>query len=485
MIGFVDLTHIKKAYFIGVGGIGVSALVRLFASRGIEIVGSDIHLPPKESLPHGIYFEGADAEHVPHDTGVLIYSPAVPEMHVERARAREYGISELSYPEALAEVTRPYNTIAVSGTHGKSTTTALLGKLFEAGGLDPSVIVGAEIAGWDHNLRIGGGNPPKNSRAGIFVVEACEYRRNMMHLSPQTILLTNLELDHPDYYQDLADIKSAFHDYITKAGNEGLLVVNNDDANIRDIIRNFDGSLVRYGVGGGADLIARNIKQAASEQSFDLVWKGTPLGVFATPLPGLYNIYNILGAVAVYLAYGGKTEAIQGTLSDFHGASRRFEVLGTLGRATVIADYAHHPTALKAVVDATLFRYQGKRVLAIFRPHHRERTKKLFDQFVQVIAAIPHMLLVEIYDVAGREPRTIGSADFPMVRGGDALPISSKDLVMAVKAKNPAIDLTYVADLPEAEETARARAGGFDVILVIGAGDVDELAKRLVDQSQG
>ena len=314
----MDLSQIKKAYFVGVGGVGVSALVRLFASRGIVIAGSDVHLPPLASLPQGEYFEGERAEHVPHDAGVLIYSPAVPASNAERVRARELGITELSYPEALALVTHPYHMIAVSGTHGKSTTTALVGKLFEAGSLDPSVIVGAEVPEWDHNLRVG--------RSDLFIVEACEYRRNMMQLSPQAIVLTNLELDHPDYYQDLTDIKSAFHDYVEKLGSDGLLVINNDDANIRDIVRDFDGAIVRYGVAPGADLGVRDIRQQGDEQSFELVWKGTPLGTFTTALPGLYNIYNILAAVATYVSYRGKVDAIQATLSRFRGVARRFAI---------------------------------------------------------------------------------------------------------------------------------------------------------------
>lgn len=461
----MDLSHIKKAYFVGVGGIGVSALVRLFASRGIVIAGSDVHLPPLASLPQGEYVEGESAEHVPHDAGVLIYSPAVPISNAERVRARELDITELSYPEALALVTHPYHTIAVSGTHGKSTTTALVGKLFEAGGLDPSVVVGAEVPEWDHNLRVG--------RSDLFIVEACEYRRNMMQLSPQAIVLTNLELDHPDYYQDLADIKSAFYDYVEKlglpaqAGSDGLLVINNDDANIRDIVRDFDGAIVRYGVAPGADLGVRDIRQQGDEQSFELVWKGTPLGTFTTPLPGLYNIYNILAAVATYLSYRGKVEAIQATLSDFHGVARRFEIVGMLGQTTIIADYAHHPTALRAVVEATTSRYAGKRVLVVFRPHHRERTEKLFDQFVMVLAQIPHTLLLEIYDVAGRE---------------EERRVSSNDLVRAVHERAPNTDIVYAQDLDEGERVVRARAHEFDVILVIGAGDADELAKRLVAQ---
>lgn len=485
----MDFSHIKKAYFVGVGGIGVSALLRLFASRGIQVTGSDLHLQPRESLPPGEYFEGENANHVPRDAGVIIYSPAVPSTNAERVVAREAGIPELSYPEALGIVTRPYNTIAVSGTHGKSTTTALLGKLFEAGGFDPSVIVGAETPGWDHNLRVGGSD--------IFIVEACEYRRNMMQLSPQTILLTNLELDHPDYYFDLADIKSAFHDYIQKLGDNGHLIMNNDDANIRDIARDFDGRIVRYGIGADADLVARNVKQSAIEQVFTLVWKGTTLGTFTTPLPGIYNIYNILGALATYLSYKGKTEVIQGALSNFHGVLRRFEVVGMQGGATIIADYAHHPTALRAVVTATIARYEGKKILVVFRPHHRERTEKLFEQFVGALLQIPHTILLEIYDVAGREPRTTVSqteygarssrheeTEFSVVRGEEERRVSSNDLVRAVRSKNPNADIVYAKGLDEGESLVRAKAEEFDVILIIGAGDADELAKKLLTNNQ-
>ena len=183
------MTHLpNKAYFIGIGGIGISAILRLFASKGVSVSGSDIHLPPKDSLPPGEYLSGHDSENVPHDADMVIYSPAVPETNPERRRATELGITQLSYPEALGRITKPYNTIAISGTHGKSTTTALTGKLFNEGGFAPSVIVGAEVSGWDHNLLKG--------HSDIFIVEACEYRRSMMNLAPQAIVLTNVELDH-------------------------------------------------------------------------------------------------------------------------------------------------------------------------------------------------------------------------------------------------------------------------------------------------
>ncbi len=453
----MSITHITKAYFIGVGGIGVSAIIRLFADRGIVVSGSDITLPEPGTLPDGQYVEGVNPEHVPLDASVLIYSPAVQHENAERVRARELGIPELSYPEALALVTKGHSTLAISGTHGKSTTTAITGMLFQAGGLDASVIVGAEVSGWDHNYHHGKGN--------MFIVEACEYRRNMMQLNPQAILLTNLELDHPDYYHDLADVKSAFSEYINKLSDEDLLIMNNDDANIRDITKNFNAIIVRYGVGDGADLVARNVKQNEYEQSFDLVWKGTMIGNFNTPLPGLYNIYNILAATAAYLAYGGSSDIIQSVLSNFHGVGRRFEVVGKLGNSIIISDYAHHPTALKAVVSAAIARYQGKKVLTVFRPHHRERTIKLMDEFVEVILGIPHSILVEIYDVAGREESSL---------------VSSRDVIAKVLAKNPHQDIIFAKDLTEAEEFTRSKAPSFDVILIIGAGDADQLAKKLI-----
>jgi UDP-N-acetylmuramate--alanine ligase len=452
----MNINLLKKVHFTGVGGIGISAILRLFASRGIIVSGSDLHLPPHDTLPYGDYNEGTSAAFVPADADLLIYSPAVPESNIERKTAKAFGVMELSYPEALGVVTLPYNTIAISGTHGKSTTTALAGKLFEAGGLDPSVIVGAEVPGWEHNLRVG--------KSDIFIVEACEYRRHMLNLSPQAIVLTNLELDHPDYYVDLADIKNAFREYIAKLSGDGLIILNNDDANLRDITKDSDAIIVRFGVGEGADLVARNIKQSVDAQTFELTWKGTPLGVFTTTLPGLYNIYNILAATTAYLAYGGKTEAIQGVLDLFLGVGRRFEVVGMLGNTTIVSDYAHHPTALRVVVEAALARYPGKRVLTIFRPHHRERTIKLLEQFVNTIAAIPHMVLVEIYDVPGRE---------------EGLVISSRDVIVKVLEKAPRADVVFAADLDEAERLAREKSAEFDVMLVIGAGDADQLAKKL------
>lgn len=452
----MELVDIRHAHFVGVGGIGVSAILRFFAGRGITVSGSDIALPPDGALPSGTYYtQGQDAK-VPEATNILIYSPAVPETNSERKDARERGIPELSYPEALALVSAPFNTIAVSGTHGKSTTTAILGKLFESGGFDPTVIVGAEVPGWDRNLRAGKGD--------LFVVEACEYRRHMLKLSPQAIVLTNLELDHPDYYVDLADIKSAFREYVRKLSGDNLLITNADDANLREIAAEHDGITVTYGIGQGPDLVARGIRSLPGGQEFELLWKGASLGTITTTLPGLYNVYNILAASAAYLAYGGASGRIRETLAAFTGIGRRFEEVGRIGRATVISDYAHHPTALQSVVLGAKERFPGKDILVVFRPHQRERTKVLFNDFVSVFRSIEHLVLVEIYDVAGRE---------------EGKGVNSEELLDALLRHSQRHDALYAKDLDAAENIIRERADDFDVIVIVGAGDADQLAKRV------
>ncbi len=454
----MDISKISRAHFVGIGGIGVSAALRYFSKLGISISGSDVILPSTQTLPEGKYHEGHKEENITEDIDLLVYSPAVPSTNPERKRARELGIIELSYPEVLQLITSQYNTIAVSGTHGKSTTTALLGRLFEEGEYHPNVIVGAEVPGWkDRNLLKG--------ESDVFIVEACEYRRHMLTLNPQAILLTNLELDHPDYYRDIEDIKDAFLEYIQKLDAANLLIINNDDANIRSISANSDAIIVTYGIGESADLIARNIEQNKSSQVFDLMWKGTSIGRFTTKLPGLYNIYNILAATATYLAYGGKSEIIQKVLTSFIGVGRRYEQIGTLGETKIISDYAHHPTALKAVNQAINTQYDEGEVLVVFRPHHRERTRKLFDDFVKVFEGIRHLVLIEIYDVAGRE---------------DASPISSQDLLNAVLKQNPDADIIFAEDLKEAEEIIRREAHQFQAILIVGAGDADNLAHNLL-----
>lgn len=459
----LSLQTIERAHFVGIGGKGVSAIAKLFHANGVVISGSDVDRLRDGELPEdGTYFEGHASENVPNDAKLLVYSPAVPESNPERVRARELSIPEWSYPYTLGKVTSAYATIAVSGTHGKSTTTALLSTLLIDAGADPTAIVGAIVPEWQSNLRLG--------KSDLFVVEACEYQRHMLELTPQSIVLTNIELDHPDYYADLADVKSAFREYIAKLGEDGLLVFNADDPNIRDVVRDAEAILVSYGVGDSADLVAKNLQEIHGEQVFSLRWKGSDLGEFRTPLPGLYNVYNILAAVAACLAYHGNTSSIRETIARFHGVGRRYEELGTMhGYPTqIISDYAHHPTALKNVIAATRSRHPDKRILVAFQPHQRERTRKLWDAFVSIMAGADcdHFLLVEPYAVPGRE---------------DAMEPCGERLMADVRARAPKKILTFAATLNDAEKHIRTLAHDTDILLVVGAGDIHALARKLLD----
>jgi UDP-N-acetylmuramate--alanine ligase len=332
--------------------------------------------------------------------------------------------------------------------------------MFTEAALDPTVVVGAVVPAWSSNLRIG--------KSDLFVAEACEYRRHMLRLTPQTIVLTNIELDHPDYYHDLEDVMDAFREYVGKLGDEGLLVYNRDNANTRKITEGSNAIHVSYGIGEGPDLYARDIVEEGGKSHFALVWKGASLGQFTTELPGLYNLYNILAATATLLAYGGHGEHVAQTLAQFHGVGRRFEVVGMYHATTVVSDYAHHPTALREVLHAAASRFIGKRMLTIFQPHQRERTLKLWKEFVGVLAEIENAVLVEPYAVPGRE---------------DGMESCGKRLVEEVETANPRGDFVYAPDLNEAEHIVRELAGEYEVILVVGAGDIDGVARRLVEKT--
>lgn len=463
----IDIAHIKRVHLIGVGGAGVSALGRLFASRGIQLSGSDTRQLDPGSIPPCEFAVGHRAENVPQDADIVVYSAAVPESNPERVRAALLGIPAVDYPTALGMVTDAYDTIAISGTHGKSTTTALAGLLFIEAGLDPSVIVGATVPEWGGNYR--GKSKQKDGdsfQSDLFIVEACEYKRHMLRLSPQTIVLTNIEHDHPDYYRDVDDVVHAFTDYVKKLSDEGLLIYNKDSVATRTVAAAGVAIKISYGIGAGADLYAHNIVQEGMLSKFSLVWKGNPIGDFHTVLPGIYNIYNILAATALLLAYGGHQEVIADVLEKFHGIGRRCEVVGHMAEGPeVISDYAHHPTALQGIVTAITERYRGQRILTVFQPHQRERTLRLWDDFVTVLGGIPRLILVEPYAVPGRE---------------EGMEECGERLVQEVITKHPNADIIYAHSVPDAEDLARRLAVDSDVILVVGAGEIDAVARHLV-----
>lgn len=465
MIDLIRMFEIHKhVHFVGIGGIGMSALAKWFLHEGVMVSGSDVHLSP---ITHDLQTRGAKiysghaGSNLVEGVDLLVYSPAVPGTNIERITARERGIPERTNFETLGEISKSFSTIVVSGTNGKSTTSAMLGLMLEAAGYDPTVLVGSRVPGFkDGNFRHGGGR--------FFVVEGCEYRANMLHFHPEMIVLTNIEKDHLDYYRDLKHIQDTFQTFVDKLKGQGMVVVNADDPG--SAVLKVDRS-VTYGSNRS------NPTYAYTERSTKpgLQHVKTTVGEFELQIPGEFNVYNALAAMSAAMELGVPFETCRRVLRDFRGIWRRFERVGVwnppslklrgAGGADVISDYGHHPSAIKQTIEAAREFFPGRRIVLCYQPHQHDRTKKLFDEFVQALPLADRLIVIEIYDVAGRD---------------EGHSVSSQDLVEAIRSKDSDKDVQFAKTLNMAESQLRDLVQPNDVVLIMGAGDIDDLARRLV-----
>lgn len=468
----MNFLETKTIHFIGIGGIGVSALARLFRARGAEVSGSDRadFEGAKDLEKRGIkVYRSHAAENVPANAQAVVYSAAVPEDNPELLVAKEKRIPVFDYVEGLAKIMEAKYGIAVSGTNGKTTTTAMLGKILEEEGWDPLVIVGGKVPGWDNNLRL-----PQNILAlqeepfphNIFIAEACEYRRNMLKLRPKVIVLTNLEAEHLDYFKDLDDLKSAFSEYVQNLPSDGVLVYNADDPVLVEVAEKTNARKVSYGIKNTADVTAYAITHGTGGQVFRLRFESMELGVFTLPVPGLFNMYNALAAAATSLALQGNQGSIRSALLEFSGTWRRFEKVGMFGKKLVISDYAHHPTSVRGTIQAAKELYPNKKIFVIFQPHQKDRTAKMLSDFASALVPADGLLIAEIFEVAGREYTGVA--------------VSSRDLVSAVENLHGNLAVGYARDRVEAERIIREIADPYDIILIMGAGDIYKVAENLV-----
>jgi len=457
----LDLDHLHRVHCVGIGGIGVSAAAKFLRLQGKEVSGSDgtPSVVTADAERAGIRVLAPAAENVTPDVDLLIYTSAAPESHVERVAAAEYGIPQLSYFEFLGLVSKGYRTVAVCGTNGKSTTTAMLALMLERADLDPLVIVGSRVPSFEFgNFRPG--------KSGIFVVEACEYRAQFMHLDPTVVLTTKIVEDHLDFYRDLAHIQETFRAFAARRPADGPLIWNMDDEGSRVAYAGIEGPNGTFGFSESADLRAENHVVAEGVQRFDAVfkddaaWRGLELRV-----PGAFNVSNALAAIGAARALGAKEEAVRSALAEFTGIWRRFEKVGERDGAPVISDYGHTPDAIEATLKATKEFYPGRRIVLAFQPHHHDRTRKLFDAFVPAFDGADALVLSEIYGVAGREEH--------------ADDVSSKDLVEAIRKRGVVKDVRYAADPAEALELLEAREAESAIMLVMGAGDIYSIAYPL------
>lgn len=461
----MELKNIHKIHFIGIGGIGVSALARFFLRKNAQVTGSD------EERSENIYIleqEGArvyighDKNHIISDIDAVVFSSAVNSDNTERMAAERLGIPSFEYSVMLGKIMDQFYGVAVSGTNGKTTTTALLGLMLEGAELDPVVVVGGKLREWKGNLRLGGGK--------YMLAEACEYRRHMLNLKPHIIVLTNIEEDHLDYYRDLEDIVKAFEEYVERLESEDVLVVNGDDLLVLRVAEKSKAHKIFYSTHKKAELVARNIKKESGRQEFRLFWKDIDLGVYALNVPGDFNIYNFLAAGAAALALGVEPKDLQKVANNFYGTWRRFERVGVCEGVPVFSDYAHHPTAVRKTLQAAKEFFPGKKFLAIFQPHQQNRTQRLFDEFAQSFDEADGLILSEIYQVSGREKEDLN--------------ISSRDLVQSIqnRPKHPEF-IQYAANPQEAANIAKKIIKAYDAVLIMGAGNIYQAADLMIDTS--
>lgn len=353
-----------RIHCIGIGGIGVSALAQYYLEQGHSVSGSDLAASEITDflVEKGVkILIGNTAEHIAPDVDVVIHSPAVRKDNPEMLRAAEYKITTKSYPEALGELTRKYFTIAVAGSHGKSTTTSMLGLLLAAAGLDPTVIVGTKLKEFGNsNFRMG--------RSRYLVIEACEYDGSFLEYSPQIAIITNIDKEHLDYFKTFANVKKAFKDFAKKLPPDGFLVTEKM-------------------------ISAKDAKKLHLQ------------------IPGKHNVSNALMALAVARHLGVDDKISFAALNAYRGSWRRFEVVKTQPY-TVISDYGHHPNEVAATLQAAREKYGAKKIWCIFQPHQHQRTHYLFGDFVRVFkkATTDRIIITDIYDVAGREVQDINAS---------------------------------------------------------------------------
>jgi UDP-N-acetylmuramate--alanine ligase len=443
----------RPVHFVGIAGAGMSALAELLARRGINVTGCDASPSRNEALEQlGIVVHPChDPAHVIGAQSVVATS-AMPRDNAELARARELGIPVIRRAEALAGAVETGKTICIAGTHGKTTTTVMTTEALAAAERNPTGIVGGRVAAWGGNLSRGGDE--------LFVVEADEYDRSFLALSPTVATITNVEADHLDIYTDLDDIRGAFAQFASRAR---AVVLCADDAGASSIKLASTAVIVRYGIQSpDARLVARDLRSVDGGSVFTAVCDGSEETEIRLRVPGRHNVLNALAALGSGHALGVPLAAMAPGLAAFGGVERRFQRLGEARGVAVVDDYAHHPTEIRATLAAARAAFPGRRIIAAFQPHLYSRTRDFAGDFGGALAGADHIYLTEIY---GAREKPISGVTAALIDG------AARDAGRAVTWRG------------ERDALAAALAAGTepgDVVLTLGAGDITRTGPELL-----
>ena len=448
--------QIKRIHFVGIGGIGMSGIAEVLVNMGYDVSGSDLKMTPvtKRLRRLGVtIWEGHDPVNI-SSADVVVHSTAVREGNPELIAAREAKIPIIPRAEMLAELMRMKNGIAVAGTHGKTTTTSLIGKILTDAGWDPTLIIGGRVKSLKTNARLGSGD--------TLVCEADESDRTFLKLSPTHIVLTSLEEEHLDCYRDIQEIRSVFVEFANRLPFYGTCFLSLDDSNLRGIQRRISRRIIAYGVHPDAEGRAQKIKLKGFTSQFEMIWKGNVLGEIRLRLAGEHNISNALAAISTTLELGVSFQVIQKAISGFTGIERRFEKKGEAKGVLVIDDYGHHPTEVEVTLKAARSGWKG-RIIAVFQPHLYSRTRFFADRFGKSFQDADRLIVTDVYP----------SREDP-VEGITGEIIAQK----AKKAGHP--DVLYISNKEEISESLAGMVKSGDLVITIGAGDVNKVGEQLL-----
>lgn len=452
--------HVKKIHFIGIGGIGMSGIAEVLANLGFEVSGSDIKKSKNtdrlEELHKVTIYEGHKAENV-GDAQVVVYSSAVKEDNPEVVIAKEKGVPVIPRAEMLAElmVLKPY-AVAVSGTHGKTSTTSMVATVLGHAGVDPTTVVGGVVETLGSNARLG--------NSDWFVTEADESDRSFLMLYPTIAVVTNIDKEHMESYKGMDDVVQCFTDFVNKVPFFGAAIICLDDPNVQLIIPNIKRRRVTYGLTAQADISAHNISYNETFGSTFTVWKADQvLGDIDLPVPGKHNVYNALAATAVALELDIPFETIAAAFATFKNANRRFQFKGEANGITVIDDYGHHPTEILATLAAAKNGSGGKRTVAVFQPHRYTRTQELMHEFALAFNNADVLYVLDIY-AASEQP----------IEG-----VTAEALTENIK-KFGHKNVTYIGDIDQAAERVVADLQEGDLVITMGAGTVTRLSDEIL-----
>jgi len=456
--------RIQHVHFVGIGGIGMSGIAEVLANLGFRVSGSDAKVSSvTERLQKlGVEFvEGHRAENV-GDAQVVVRSTAVRDDNPEIVEARGRSIPVIPRAEMLAELMRlkPYS-VAVAGSHGKTSTTSMVATVLQRANLDPTVVVGGVVGALGSNARLG--------KSDLLVVEADESDRSFLMLSPTIAVVTNIDREHMEYYNDMNDVRDCFKSFVNKVPFYGAAILCLDDPNVQAVIPHVERRRITYGLSAQADVSAHGIRFDQEFGSSFTVWRGTDVvGDIRLRVPGLHNVYNALAAIAVGFELEVPFAAIAEGLDNFTNADRRFQFKGETAGVMIVDDYGHHPTEIKATLAAAKIGSNGRRIVVLFQPHRYTRTRDQMEEFARSFNNADALFVTDIY-AASEDP----------IEG-----ITSEALTDAIKLYGHK-NAHYIGVLEGAAEVLRDQVREGDLLVTLGAGPVYRAGDQLLDLLRG